>query len=94
MAAFRVDKVYYVPVRDQVVLTGAMESGRVRPGDAIDLPRELKGPGWVPIHDVQQIPFRDGRTRLGVILLWDTLSAAPLMEFKDLEGLALDVRPT
>lgn len=92
MAAFTVRKVYFIPHRDLIVLTGAVESGRVKPGDAIDLPRELKGPGWVPIHDVQQIPFLDGRTELGLVLMWEAVIDAPLMEFGWLEGLALDVR--
>jgi hypothetical protein len=93
MAAFTVKKVYYIAHRDLIVLSGALESGVVRPGDAIDLPREIKGPGWVPIHDVQQIPFLDGRTELGIVLLWDTVTGAPLMEFSALEGLALQIRP-
>lgn len=92
MAAFLVDKVYYVPHRDLVVLTGAMESGIVRPGYSVDLPREIKGPGWVPIHDVQTIPFRDGKQRLGIVLQYELLTGGPLMEFSHLEGLALDIR--
>jgi hypothetical protein len=92
LAAFSVKKAYYIPHRDLIVLAGVLESGVVRPGDAIDLPREINGPGWVPIHDVQQIPFLDGRTELGIVLLWDTVTGAPLMEFAALEGLALQVR--
>ena len=92
MAAFSVKKVYYIPHRDLIVLSGSLESGKVAPGDAIDLPREVQGPGWVPIHDVQQIPFLDGRTELGLVLLWDVVSGAPMMEFSALEGLALQIR--
>lgn len=92
MAAFFVRKVYFIPHRDLLVLTGTLDSGRVRPGDAIDLPRELKGPGWVPIHDVQQIPFLDGRTELGVVLQYEVITGAPLLELPSLEGKSLDVR--
>ena len=92
MAAFRCEKVYYVARMDLVALIGAMESGFVRPGYFIGLPPELKGPGWVPIRDVQSVPFHDGRVRLAVLVDYDALSAAPLMEFADLEGVPLDIR--
>ncbi len=92
MAAFWCEKGFYVPGQDLVALVGAMESGYVRPGFFIGLPPEVKGPGWVVIRDVQQVPFRDGRTRLAVLLDYDALSAAPLMEFTDLEGRPLDVK--
>lgn len=92
MAAFTVDKVYYIPHRDLIVLAGHCESGRPLPGMMVDLPREINGPGWVPIHDVQQIPFADGTTKLGIVLLYDVVTSAQLMEFTDLEGLALDLR--
>jgi hypothetical protein len=92
VAAFRCEKVFYVPGQDLVALVGAMESGFVRPGFMIGLPPELRGPGWVPIRDVQTVPFRDGRTRLAVLLDYEVLTGAPLMEFSDLEGKPLDVR--
>lgn len=92
MASFYVDKVYYLAHRDLVVLAGRPESGLPVPGGAIDLPREVKGPGWVPIHDVQKVPFQDGTTKLCVVLEWSVLESAPLMEFSSLEGLALDLR--
>lgn len=92
MASFRVEKAYFVPHRDLVVLAGRMESGKVERGGGIDLPRELKGPGWVPIFDVQVIPFKDGSTRLTVVLEYEALTGAPMMEFSALEGLSLQVR--
>jgi hypothetical protein len=92
MPAFRVEKTYMVPHRDLIVLAGVIESGTVKPGWSIDLPKEIKGPGWVPIHDVQKVAFQDGKERLCVILQWELLTGAPLMEFTHLEGLALDVR--
>ena len=92
MAAFRVQKVFYLPRQDALVLAGVAESGRVRRGGAIDLPRELKGPGWVPIMDVQKVPFQDGVDRLCVVIDYEVLTGAQLLEFDDLEGLSLDVR--
>lgn len=92
MASFRVDKAYYVPHRDLVVLAGRLESGRPVRGGSIDLPKEVKGPGWVPIHDVQTIPFQDGSEKLAVILEYEALTGAPLMEFSSLEGKSLPLR--
>lgn len=93
MAAFHVETVYYVPHQDLVALAGRMESGFVRPGFQVDLPRELKGPGWVPILDVQRIPFADGRVRLALLLAYASIADNQLMEFGDLEGKPLQVRP-
>lgn len=91
MASFLVQKVYWVAHRDQVVLAGAPGETLPRPGQAIDLPRDVKGPGWVPIADVQVVEFADG-PRPCVILDYGVLEGAPLMEFSDLEELALEVR--
>ena len=93
MPAFRVDKVYFVPHRDLLVLAGTPESVLPRPEWSIDLPREIKGPGWVPIHDVQMVPFADGTEKLCVVLEYAVVEGAPLMEFGDLEGLALELKP-
>lgn len=91
MAAFEVQKTYMVPHRDLIVLAGRAVSGMPRPGGAIELPRELKGPGWVPISDVQQVTFGEVE-RLCVVLEWAVVEGAPLMEFADLEGLSLQIR--
>ena len=91
--AFHVDKVYYMPQHDLLVLAGRADPTVPTPKDAIDLPRSIQGPGWVPIRDVQVVPFEDGTERLCVVLDYDVVVPAPLMEFKDLEGLDLDVRP-
>lgn len=93
MAAFHVQKVFYVQGKDLLALAGRVESGRVLPGMAIDLPREVQGPGWVPIAGVQKVPFADGKERTCVLLDYETITGAPLMEFGDLEGLILEVRP-
>ena len=77
--AFAVDKVFFVPHRDLLVLAGRAESAAPVPQGAIDLPREVQGPGWVPILDVQTIPFEDGTTKLCVILEYAVIESAPLM---------------
>ena len=91
MASFQVHKVYWVTQRDLVVLAGVTGESLPRPGQAIDLPREVKGPGWVPIADAQTIEFADG-PRPCVILEYGVLEGSPLMEFTDLEGKILSVR--
>lgn len=93
MAAFHVQKVYYVTRHDAIALIGRIESGKVEGGMAIDLPRSVQGPGWVPISGVQRVAFADGLDRLAVLLDYDVVTGAPLMEFSALEGLTLDVRP-
>jgi hypothetical protein len=92
MASIQVDKVYYVPHRDLVVLAGQLLGRVPAPGWSIDLPRSLRGPGWVPIADVQKVPFADG-DRTCIVLHYSVLEGAPLMEFSDLEGAVLDYRP-
>lgn len=90
---FHVDKVYFVPHRDLLVLAGRVE-GQMPVGEgSIDLPREIKGPGWVPILAFQSVPFAGDVTKPCVVLHYAVLESAPLMEFSDLEGLTLDVRP-
>jgi len=93
MGAFHVDHVYLVPHQDLLVLAGARVSGLPGPGWSVDLPREVQGPGWVPIHDVQQVPFADGADKFCLILQYAVVEGAPLMEFRDLEGRTLDLRP-
>jgi hypothetical protein len=94
VASFRCLKVYYVAHRDLLVLAGHAESGMPKPGWSVDLPKEVKGPGWVPITDVQTIPFQDGTSKLAIILQYEVITSAPLMEFSSLEGLSLDIRPS
>ena len=89
---FRVDKCYYLARQDVLVLAGGLVSGDVQTGWAIDLPREIKGPGWVPIHDVSSVDFRDGLTKLCVVLLYQVVEGHPFMEFSHLEGLPLQVK--
>lgn len=91
MAAFQVLKTYLVPHRDLIVLSGTPVSGMPVPGGAVELPREVKGPGWVPILDVQKIRFGD-EDRWCLVLEHAVVEGAPLMEFGDLEGLPLQIR--
>jgi len=93
VAGFQCDKVYYMAHRDLLVLAGVPLSGQPRAGWSVDLPREVKGPGWVPVHDVQMIPFADGSERLCLVLEYEVVTSAPLMEFADLEGRVLELRP-
>lgn len=90
--AFHVDKVYFVPHRDLLVLSGRIEGTAPIAGGGIDLPREIQGPGWVPILEVQAVPFANNEAKPCVILEYAVLETAPLMEFSDLEGLTLEVR--
>ncbi|MEN0064087.1 MAG: hypothetical protein AAGA48_18180 [Myxococcota bacterium] len=90
--AFFVQRVYYVPHRDLLVLAGRPDPTVPVAGGAIDLPEDLKGPGWVPIADVQTIAFADGAERTCVIVDYTHLEQAPLMEFSDLEGKPLSLR--
>jgi hypothetical protein len=92
MASLAVQKVYYVPHRDLLVLAGTLEGRRPQPGWTVDLPVAIRGPGWVPIADVQVVAFADGE-RTCVILDYQVLESAPLMEFSDLEGITVDFRP-
>jgi hypothetical protein len=91
VAAFHVEKTYLVPHLDLIVLSGTPVSGLPVPGGAVELPREIKGPGWVPIRDVQRVAFAD-RERLCILLDHAVVEGAPLMEFSDLEGLPLQLR--
>jgi len=91
VGSFLVQKVYWVAHRDLLVLAGAPGEKLPQAGQAIDLPRELKGPGWVPIADAQTIEFADG-PRPCVVLDYRVVEGAPLMEFSDLEDKALSIR--
>ncbi|HHO49877.1 MAG TPA: hypothetical protein ENK18_03165 [Deltaproteobacteria bacterium] len=91
--SFLVDKVYYIPHRDLLVLAGRPDPSCPQPGGQIDLPREIRGPGWVAIRDVQSVSFADGTRRLCAVLDYEVVTSTPFMEFSDLEGLSLQLRP-
>lgn len=90
--AFFCQRVYYVPHRDLLVLAGRPDPTVPVAGGSVDLPHELKGPGWVPIADVQSVPFADGTHQTCIIVEYQYIEAAPLMEFSDLEGKPLSLR--
>jgi len=92
MAAFYVEKTFYLAAQDALLLAGHMVSGRLGPDMAVDLPHEIKGPGWVPIGGTQTVPFADGRNLLCLILDYQLLTGCPFMEFADLHGKTLDLR--
>lgn len=92
MPAFHVDHTYYIAARDIFLLAGHTVSGTVKPGMAVDLPKEIRGPGWVPIGGVQTVPFGKGVSKLCLLIDYQFVAAAPFMEFDHLHGKTLDVR--
>ncbi len=88
---FKVKKSFYLGSRDLLVLTGDVLQHPVQPGMFIDLPRELRGPGRVPIHTVEFVSFADNRDELCVTIQYHHLATAPLMEFSAVEGHVLEV---
>jgi len=92
VAAFYCEKTFYLANGDSFVMAGRMVSGTVHEGMAVDLPRELRGPGWVPIAGAQTVPFDDGRALLCLLIDYAIIAGSPFMEFGDLHGKTLDVR--
>ena len=90
---FHVDRIYWQGHLDLIVLAGHLVRGDVLAGDEVELPVSIRGPGWVPIRDVQTVDFADGTARLCVVIDYGTLESAPFMEFRDVEGLDLSIRP-
>lgn len=91
MGRFYCHRAYWLMTRDLLVLSGKILEGPVEPGMAIDLPRSIRGPGFVPIHSVQEVTFEDRPPELGVVIQWHHLDAAPMMEPSHLEGRTLQV---
>lgn len=91
MAEFHVDKAFFLGRTDQLVLTGAPSLGPVVPGMYVDLPREVEGPGPVPIAAVEVVKFADGREVPALCIDFHHLDAAPGLEFASLEGRVLAV---
>jgi len=92
MAFFQVFKTYYLFKKDALVLTGQLV-GEVEPGMYVDLPREVNGPGPVPILGVEVVQFADGALP-AITIAHEHIEDAPLMEFCDLEGRLLTVSTT
>ena len=89
MGFVQVHKAYWMPRTDVLVLTGQLV-GQVEPGMLVDLPREVNGPGPVPIRSVELVEFATG-TMLAITVDHEELEVAPLMEYRDLEGRLLEV---
>ena len=94
MASFHVHKAFYYARRDAVVLAGAfVDQDDVVPGFLVELPAEIKGHGYVPIADITTVQFADDREQMCLVLEYEVFYDSPLLEFSDLEGLTLDVKP-
>ncbi len=91
MAAFQVDKVYWHPTQDLLVLAGRLEGSWPSTDLQVDLPREIGGPGWVPVLTVQVVDFQDAR-RTCLILHDSVVAGKPLFEPDHLQGKAVDLR--
>lgn len=91
MSLFKVKRSFYLGSRDLVVLTGDVLRHPVQPGMFIDLPRDLRGPGRVPIHSVEFVKFANNVDELAVTFLYHHLATAPLMELSAVEGHVLEV---
>ena len=94
MPGFRVDKAFYYARKDSVVLAGDfVDEDDVVPGFLVELPAEVKGHGYVPISDITTVQFADDREQLCLVLAYEVFTDSPLLEFSDLEGLTLNVKP-
>ena len=92
MATFQVQRGYWMPKADLLVLTGHM-TGDIGPGMLVDLPVEIRGPGPVPIASVELVELGPEGVLPAITIAHSALELAPLMEFQDLEGRALQVSP-
>lgn len=75
VSLYRIEKAFYHAGFDLVVLTGSVSQGRLEPGMWIDLPKEVGGPGRVPIQSVEYVEFLTGR-ELAVTVNYQDLSNA------------------
>lgn len=91
-SAFLVEKVYWLPKADLLVLTGHLV-GDVGPGMLVDLPVAIKGPGPVPVHSVEFVDFGQAGALPAITVAQVYLDQAPLMEYSDLEGRTLAILP-
>lgn len=91
MGRFFCARAYWLMTQDLLILTGKVLEGPVDAGLAIDLPTSIRGPGFVPIHSIQEITFDDRPPELGIVIQWHHLDAAPMMEPSHLENRELKV---
>ncbi len=94
MSAFQVDRAFYHARRDAVVLAGAFVGvDDVAPGSLVELPADIRGHGFVPIAEITTVQFADAREQMCLVLRYEVFYDSPLLEFSDLEGRTLAVRP-
>lgn len=94
MPSFRVDKAFFHGALDSVILAGGFDGTEpVGPGWTVELPAAVKGHGHVPIFDLNVIQYADGSEQVCLILKYEVFYDSPLLEFRDLEGLSLELRP-
>jgi len=91
-AKFYVKRCYWVTKRDWIVMTGVVKNGPIFPGMYINLPRELHGPGPVPIGTMEEVELLTG-TEFAITFEYRHLESAPLFEPSWVEGRWLDVVP-
>lgn len=89
---FRVLKAFYLPDRDLLVFTGSVIEGGLVGGMWIDLPRALRGPGWVEVHSVESVQFADGREDLAITVQYGAIESTPLFEPSLCEGRVLSLK--
>lgn len=91
MGRYFCKRAYWLMTRDLLVLTGEILEGPVEPGCAIDFPVSIRGPGFVPIHSIQEVTFADRPPELALVIEYHHIEKAPLMEPSHLEGRELKV---
>lgn len=93
MPRFAVDRAFYLPGRDLMVLTGLPDDGEVGPADLVDLPARLGGPGPVPIASIEWVRFDGGREVPALCIRLSQIESTPTFEPVHLEGEVLEVTP-
>lgn len=91
MGRFAVERSFYLPNRDLMVLTGALLNGDMEPGDRVELPTRLGGPGLVPIAAVEMVQFADGREVPAICVELKWIEGVPTFEPVTLEGEILGI---
>ena len=91
MKRFYCERAYWLMTRDLIVLTGKILEGPILPGMSIEFPTSIRGPGFVPIHSIQEVTFEDRGPELGIVIEYRHIESAPLMEPSHLEKRVLKV---
>lgn len=94
MGAFKVDQAYYHPVRDRIVLTGAIVEAVVEAGMFVDLPRQEGAPGKVRLASIEWVQFRGGiPDKVALVLDYEAFRDNFDWDPVQLEGRVVEVRP-